>query len=423
MSVSEVNEAAADDLRTKLQPFLIRNPEAEVEARDERPVVVTPWGDDSIELRIESDGTELLNALNAVRLPPEFTAVWHEDNREFEVIYTATPFDNELLKRGFEFRFRDNTYTCSFGDASNRLLLIARAFRPLGPTRTDYRNLHSFYMYLHSKDDHPESQIVRQGKPTSFWIRGIQEYNSSDLIDLVLNLNFYMGYFDRETPSILVHEPTTTHPGHRHPDRYPSGLFPKVVNARDINQHLLILWESASHGDPFLHFIHYYQILEYAAFYHIRDDVMQTIQRVLTAPETPTRPHLAAQQILEAMVADKTQDDAKINEVIRRSVSAEELWEEIDAARSAFSHEVTFDGGFTLSAMVTTESGTPDLAQLLRQAFPNALHRIRNALVHARESRQSTMIAPTRANHDRIVPWLGPLSLTAARVMVHSNLQ
>ena len=52
----------------KLQPFLIRNPEAEVEARDERPVVVRPWWDDSIELRLEGDEDELLNALNAVRM-------------------------------------------------------------------------------------------------------------------------------------------------------------------------------------------------------------------------------------------------------------------------------------------------------------------------------------------------------------------
>ena len=231
-----------------------------------------------------------------------------------------------------------------------------------------------------------------------------------------------MKYFDRETPSIVVHETAAAQPGPLYPERYPSDSFPEVVNARDLNQHLLSLWESASSGDTFLRFLHYYQILEYAAFYHIRDDVMQTIQRVLTEPDTPARPYAAAQQILEAMVADRIQDDQKISEVIRRSVSEDELWKELSTDRHAFSVDVTFDGGFTLPAIINTTSGTPDLTQLWRQGFPNALNRIRNALVHARESRQSTMIAPTRANRDRIVPWLGPLSFTAARVMLHSNL-
>ena len=421
--MEEAGRTLESDLRAKLQPFLIQNPESDIEVKNKVPVIARPWGDDTIELRVPEESEFLVDALNAVRLPPRFTAIWHEDNKEFEIIFTAMPIEEELQSRGFEFRFGDHDYKCAFGLASQRLRSIALASRPLGPpSQTNYRNLQSFHILEHSQEKHPDSRSEQYGDPTSFWISGIKEYNESYLIELARILNFYMGYFDRESPRILVHD-VPARLRHPHPERYPSGEFPEIIQSRDIDQHLLSLWESASFpgGDVFLRFIHYYQILEYAAFYYVRDDLMQTIQRVLTAPDSAARPQAAARQILEAMVAERAQDETKITEVIRRCVDPDELWRELDNNRKAFSESVAMDGGFQLPAIMSASESLNDFKATWYSRYPSALQRIRNALVHARESRQSTMIAPTRSNQEMLLPWLGPLSLAAARVMVYSN--
>lgn len=418
--MAEADETAVSELRAKLQPFLIRNPEAEVSEKEYGPVIAKPWGDESIELRVPDDSDDLLSALNAVRLPPQFTAVWHEDLREFEIIYTAMP-ERELRSRSFDFRFRGTEYHCAFEPASQRLMLIASASRPLGLSDTNHRNLPSLYMYEHSRDEHPESRIARSGEPTSFWIRGIAEYDNAVVMDFVHHLNFYMGYFDQETPKIIIHE-AADRSVPLPQKRYPYGDFPEILSAKELDRHLLNLWKSASSGDIFLRFIQYYQILEYAAFYYIREDIMQSIQRVLTTPDTAAKPQEAAKRILEALVVDRTQDESKINEVIRRCVAPEILWQDIEKGREVFCKEVVLDGGFRIPAVISETTDLPDFTESWYQRFPPTLHRIRNALVHARESRQSTMIAPTRANQDRLYPWLAPLSLTAAHVMLYSNV-
>ena len=121
------------------------------------------------------------------------------------------------------------------------------------------------------------------------------------------------------------------------------------------------------------------------------------------------------------MVAERIPDEVRIREVIDKCIDPEELWHELEANRAAFSEKVVFDGGFELPAMLSATSDLEDFVKTWKQRFPPAIQQIRNALVHARESRQSTMIAPTRTNEDRLFPWLGPLSFTAASVMLYSS--
>ena len=92
-----LGEAQANYLRAKLQAFLSRNPEAEVRTGEREPSVIGPWGEESVEIPLHSDDEELFEALNAVRLPPRFTAIWHEDTIEFEVIFTVLEKENHLL--------------------------------------------------------------------------------------------------------------------------------------------------------------------------------------------------------------------------------------------------------------------------------------------------------------------------------------
>ena len=409
-------------LREMLQEFLGRNQEASVDVGPLGTVVNKPWNDESLVLVADSDNSELLAALNAVKLPPRFTALWHEDTKDLEVIYTLVPPGSPLHSRRFEFRFRGVTYKCGFGPASARLRTIALSSNPLGrPSRTSHRNLPRIFLFERSQLEHPgNNDIIRRGEPTSFWIDGIEEYDDSMITDLVRNLNFYMTYFDRNSPRILVHEEATAGAESR-VDNYTPPEFPSIVTGGDIDQHLLSLWESAIGGDIFLRFLHYYQILEYAAFYYIKDEVMQTIHQILVTPDTAAKPREAAQQILDAVVAERSQDEAKIRDVILRCVNTEELWKVIEDNRTSFDQEVELDGGFLLPPIVAANSGIEEFQKSWHPSLPLTLQRIRNGLVHARESRQSTMISPTESNRNRLYPWLAPLSLIAAHVMLYRN--
>ena len=421
--MDQLGEAEANFLREKLKPFLERNPEADVKVAGVEPTVIRPWGEEAIEIPLHSSDSDLIEALNTIRLPPRFTAIWHEDTKEFEVIFTVLTGNNPLLKREFEYRYKENCLQCSYEPSSPRLRTIARTARPSGKIwRSDFRNLHPFYSFEHLSEEDPELGYVKSGQPTSFWIRGIEQYDDDRIGEIVRNLNFSMSYFDRHSPLILVHEEPVK--PHEVDDLHPPqiGSFPAILSGQEIDQHLLILWESARRGDPFLRFIHYYQILEYAGFYHLRYQIKREIERAVAAPDALARPDRVAQQILDAVSAEKRQDEPKINEMIDECVDLEEMWKILDGSLAAFSEEVKLDGGFTLPALVSPSIGYEEFAKIWNKQFSPALHRVRNALVHARESRQSTTIAPTIANYSRLSPWLLPLSQTAARVMLYSRL-
>ena len=381
------------------------------------------WGEEAIEIPLRSDDDELLEALNAVRLPPLFTAIWHEDTEEFEVIFTVLRREDHLLERKFEFRYRGISHHCNFGPSSSRLRAIARKARPSGDVSpSGSRNLPPYNQFEVLLEYHPDADYVKNGRPTSFWIRGIDGYDDDRVGDLVRNLNFHMSYFDRRTPTILIHEESVAPPKAAHLLWPRIDSFPQVLSGQDIDQHLLLLWASAEEGDSFLRFIHYYQILEYAGFYHFKTQVRREVERAIAAPDAMSRPEKVAQQILDAISADRRGDTQKIDAMIADCVDPREMWDALDGSLTHFSEDVKLDGGFILPAIVSASISYEDFAESWNKRFPTALHQVRNALVHARESRQSTMISPTTANHSRLSPWLLPLSQTAARVMLYSRL-
>ena len=418
-----IGEAEANLLRAKLQPFLSLNPEADFSTEGGEPSVSRLWGEEAIEVPLSSDDDELVEALNNLRLPPRFTAIWHEGTREFEVIVSVLPPEIYLFEREFEFHYRGESYHCSFGRSSPGLMAIAGRARTSGKlSDSGFRNLHPYQRFASLLKSNPDAAYVKNRRPTSFWIRGLKDYDDDRIGDLVRNLNFHMSYFDLRTPTILIHEDSMAFPKVHDVHRAHRESFPPAISGQDIDQHLLILWDSAQRGDPFLRFIHYYQILEYAGFYHIKDQVRREVERAIAAPDVMSRPEKAAQQILDAVSADRRPDTHKIDAMIVECVDPQEMWTVLEGSLKDFRKEVELDGGFVLPALVSATTSYEDFEQAWNERFANALHRVRNALVHARESRQSTMIAPTTANRSRIYPWLLPLSQTAARVMLYSKM-
>ncbi len=303
--------------------------------------------------------------------------------------------------------------------ASERLLLLAKSadFEQQGEF-LDSRNLRMFQFYFKAQERGPISSSFADFIPTSFWIRGISKWDENVDVDLAQHLNFYMRYFDREAPLIQIHEDLPEQEGKESNIRYPYGEFPKTVSAHLLDPFLLGLWESSVRGNPRLRFLYSYQIMEYAAFYHASDVVQQTVRRAVMSPHTHLDPTRAVTQILDAVANNNQHATEKMKDVVRQSVDPSLVWREVQPHADFFSKKIEFDGGVTLDALIMPQWDEGDFVIGWHPKFIDQLRKIRNALVHGREQSTTNVIMPTRANDDRLRPWLAPLSVAAEQVIL-----
>lgn len=407
-------------IREQLGPFFSNNAEASFTTGDtgaSQAAIASPWGDASVVLGVRSTDAGLIAALNSVRLPARFSAIWHLDTRDFEVIFTTALADKQLYGRSFTFRYDGSAFLCEFAPASDRLLRIADAFI-LAETVSDtnYRNLVNF-LPLRMLEQLNQDDTASLPPPISFWIRKL-DCDENQLVDLASVLNFNMHYFDRRTPRILIHDASPPKSIQNATSRYPTGSFPPELIGRDLDPYLLSLWSSALSGSPRLQFLYCYQILEYAAFYYVKEETRQVVRRILVKPESYVNTDEAVRLMVDAISEDRVNDDQKIQNVIQQLVDPQTVWREIELQKSSFSSATLFEGGFQLSAFIEAGWGLNDFSKMWIPKYPFSLRMIRNALVHAREQRMTTVIAPTTANDERLRPWIPAITATAMQVIL-----
>ena len=187
-----------EQARDQLRPFLEANPNSTVEEIDsgngKRLGIKNPWSEDGLVIYLPTDLKPLAEALNNVLLPERFTAIWHRDKNELEVIWTAYPLIGpfeEIGKRKFQFHYDTNEYECGFGRSSDRLLQIAEYAAPVGMSPTGHRNLHSYNAYVQQQKAQDDGETPRPplGEPVSFWVRNL-EWDEDRVLRLIRHLNF-----------------------------------------------------------------------------------------------------------------------------------------------------------------------------------------------------------------------------------------
>jgi hypothetical protein len=267
-------------------------------------------------------------------------------------------------------------------------------------------------------EEHPDSAMATSTSLTSFWIRNI-DWDENKITELARNLNFYMHYFDKETPLIEIHEDLGSASEHRTSERYPHGPFPLEIVGRDLDPFLLGLWENSVHSSIRLRFLYCYQILEYAAFYYIKEGTLRTIKRIVAAPNASMHMDEAVRQIADAMSEERMNDEAKIAYLVQQLVDPDLLWKEVEPHIGSLCHESEFDGGFKIPALVRSSCNPDEFRSAWHPKFIDSVRKIRNALVHGRESRMSGVISPTRRNDDLLRPWLAPLSAAALQAILY----
>jgi hypothetical protein len=199
-------------------------------------------------------------------------------------------------------------------------------------------------------------------------------------------------------------------------------VFPESLRGSTIDPYLLGLWESSINSpEPFRRFLYDYQVLEYAAFYHMKEEVHRCIRRVVASPDLPSRVDEATKAILEAVVDDRSSDDEKLISVVQQCVDPAFVWTEVAPKTAFFSAPTEFDGGISVPALIRSGWGLEDFKAAWIPKLPNYLRTIRNALVHAREKRQSRSIAPTARNQHLLRPWASLSSAIASQVLVYRD--
>lgn len=405
------------ELIDRISVFLEFNPWSTAQEFGGSPILERPWGDETLRLLLNRIDDVQVDGLNDLILPPAFSGIYHRSSRSLELIYT--PFrQTDTDGRSFSFSLEGKTYECGFSEPSEHVNILAISSDPIQPpTKTDYRNLRHFRRYLALRQDHgEEEQFQKIYKPLSFWIHDC-DYNEDELIRLAEHVNFYMVYFDRLSPVILVHDTDSDTSPEERRVRFLWDDFPSSIRATPIQPYLLGQWNSARlAGDSFRKFIYYYQMLEFAAFYFLTERSEKQIEAILRAPETGAFPNRGWQRIQDILAGERIEEAAKLVAVVKQSVDVPAVWKEIDANRSRFEQEIHFDGGFIVSPIISPSTDLEAFRASGLEKLVNTFRTIRNALVHAREKRMSDVISPTSHNHMLVRPFLRPLCTIAMHV-------
>ena len=244
-------------LQRSLKPFFTNNTASELRQVGKKKVFLIRkiWGDKTLLCLLptqKAERSKLIRALNKVWLPEQFSAIYHIKTKSLEVLWTAYklgPATKEVDGRKFVFKYDGNDFECEFGDSSKDLMTIAKAIYPtMAPSNTQHRNTASISQYMRS-----ESKDDAFDKPRSFWVRNVT-MDSDAIIDLAKHINFYMQYFDHETPSILIH-PIETDEKTTKRERYLHGKFPGTISSKKLDPNLLTFWNPHQESSSMTRFL------------------------------------------------------------------------------------------------------------------------------------------------------------------------
>lgn len=398
--------------KEKLATFLANNPYSQMTTlkseKDRIPAVSKPWNDESLMLLLlPQSKMKVIDALNNLILPPRFSAIYHTDINTIEYIYTRLKQDDSIVSRRFTFNLDNKHYSCKFDKASERLMLLVSCFARTQDTRTNFRNL----TYL--EEESPPGEM----EPVSFYVSGFDKYDENEILELSEYLNFFMQYYDRESPIIITHS-LTEHPELLSRLECIEGGFPNIISTRRKDPFLMDFIVAACNVGGRLQFIYCYQILEYAAFYYVDDEIKRQLTNIFASPDIHSNPDKYVARVLETMGDIRIDDEAKLNKLINKTCNPEVIYEEIKQNMTYFSTEHKFEGGFVIEPFISADTTLESFRAMWHPKTVDTLRFIRNALAHGREKRFGKVISPTPLNDILIRPWCCVVRRVAEQVIL-----
>ncbi|MEN0095883.1 MAG: hypothetical protein AAGB30_10910 [Pedobacter sp.] len=378
------------------------------------------WDDDTFMCRFKNN--ENLECLNDIFLPPQLAALYHSNEKCIEYIYTPLSVDSPLIGRKFDFYYLGDQYFAEFAEPSEALVILSKGFREKTiSSSTQYRNLQKFRDY-YIKEDLPNQfqKYFEKKVPIVFKITGNFTSHTYDFVDFSKNLNFYLEYYDRKSPFILIYETESETESYPVPCYNNQDDYPKTLNVRKIDPVLIDLFEVARlTSNTRMKFLFYFQVLEYCSYYHFSEEFKRKITNIIKRPDLIEKSSFYGKLITEEFKDQyKHNDDSvKLEKLIIDFLSIEDIKLEIAENIEYFKKDITFDGGFVIGALVgsVAELEGATKASFLKTVKSN-IEKIRNVLVHIRESRENKVILPTKKNTNLLLPYLHLIQRIAEKV-------
>ncbi|MFW9824585.1 MAG: hypothetical protein ACFFE4_16705 [Candidatus Thorarchaeota archaeon] len=263
-----------------------------------------------------------------------------------------------------------------------------------------------------------EEDFFKNRTPISFFVSGFEKFDEEKIVAVSKHINFYMSYYDRKSPAIIFHSEKTEQSDKIKELQLIGTEFPKMISSSQKDPFLLDLHLAAREAQTRLRFIYYYQILEYAAFYYIDTETKQKMMKIIISPDIHAFPEKYINSMVEILSRYREQDEAKINKIVNLCCSPDIIWNEISENFSYFTQKQEFEGGFLIESFVSEETTLSSFSSMWIPKTPDTLRKIRNALVHARESRLGSIISPSLENDIKLRPWIPIIRRIAEQVLI-----
>lgn len=399
-----------------------RYPKIEIVKEDDKIHIQNLWGDNSFFLRFNEDID--LEFLNHYYFPTELMAMYSLESNLIEVFAFPISPDSDLIKRKFDFNFQGETFVCEWSKPTEEFVKIASAFRELKEeSHTAYRNLRQFRDYYRI-DELPDfmSKYFDDKEPFNFFIKGNLSKIKDEIIEFCKTLNFYMSYFDRETPNVQIFSTQFNKETFNLPCYSLFDTFPSSINATDIDDILLdIITVANKASDPRLRFIFYFQILEYASYYFLKSDIKDKLNNILKRPDVSFKSEDYTKTIIEEFKNhfNKNDDKTKLDMLINEHIKLPDLKLELENNVDYFSKTIEFDGGFTIEPIMKDSiTGIEQLPDNIIKTIKENIVNIRNSLVHLREYRENKVIIPTDKNDNLLIPYIYLIRRIAEKIVI-----
>lgn len=406
----------------------VENNNLKKELYDNKIIISHLWNEDTFQLVFSED--EELSILQDVFLPKELYGIYTKDCYEF--IFQPLAKEYHCLDRKFCFSYKGRQYNAYYGTPSKCFQLIAKAFAPksieIDETKVNYRNIKPFSDYYH-QDDLPDNQRILYSKliPINFFVKGpIENLTHLEREILLQHINFYMTYFDRKSPWILIEENKASEEyiipclSQEDPE------FPSEISFTEIDEDLLKVLSIARMAPTTrLQYLYYFQVLEYSAYYFVEEDFRNKISNILHSPDLLVKTDIYSRRLIDEFqnkYYNDNSDSYRLYNVINKYCEYKKIRNELLANKDYFIKDVDFDGGFVIKKLFKDEKqiqcGLPNTMQDIK----TNIEKIRNVLVHIRESHENKVILPTSKNEELIKPYLYLLRRIAEEVAMRYKI-
>lgn len=368
-----------------------------------------------------------------VNFPKNLYAIQHKKNI-LEFIFSPTEKTEPYLNREFNFIYSGEKYRAYFAKPTDffKNVFIKRYLEPqdkedllfeeFSIMLQKYKDFYSLNNAPKNTTSYNRLQAYFANKmPVNFFIEGKfkKDFNFTEFAS---NLNFFMRFYDRETPFIFLYEEEeNTKLKFNTPCHLNKNSFPSNIDCKKINQVLLDIFNiTATTPSIRLRYIFYFQILEYASYYFIKEDTKKRISKILNDPNINQKIGNVAKLIIEESreYVNRSDDNKRLEQTISSLCEYKCIQNEIEQNLEYFKKETIFDGGFSIPPLLNDKQDISNPSPQIMVNIKNNIEKIRNVLVHLKESRENNVILPTKNNNHLLKPYLYLIRRIAEQVAI-----